>query len=458
MTTLPRFDDCEAVEKIHSGPIADLYRAMQQPLGRSVVIKALGASILPGSPFAATLEREARVLARLSHPNIVAIHDFVRREDRMWLVLEHVDGFSLVHVLERSTRLSIAGAIAVVRAVARALAHAHERKVVHRDVQPRNVLVGMNGAVKLSNFSVAAEERLPTAPELLDGGTNLVSLAYQSPEQILGEPPDPRSDLFSLGAVLFELVTGEPPFGGRNDPSAAQRIRNDPLPPLTRFVASSSGLERVVQRAMQKLPADRYQSATEFEQALGELAEAPQDETKALRAALAAAGLAPDEARAASAPRPRAAVHQLAPTVVGLVVAGFALVTGFSAIRLGMARSDKADAARAGQGKLELAPTQAGYLRVVAQPWADVYVDGELVDTTPFARLIPLAPGLHYVKLAHPSAPEERRTISLSTGETVVLDVSMKVPASAFAPTSAPSGTPGSDLPGTRVAPLDSSP
>src|SRR6187549_710116 len=119
MSTLPSFEGCEAVEKIHAGPIADLYRCRQQPLGRPVLIKALGASILPSSPFAATLEREARVLAALNHPSIVAIHDFVRREDRMWLVLEHVEGHALDEVIARAKRLPAPAAIALARAVAR---------------------------------------------------------------------------------------------------------------------------------------------------------------------------------------------------------------------------------------------------------------------------------------------------------------------------------------------------
>jgi eukaryotic-like serine/threonine-protein kinase len=450
MSTLPSFEGCEAVEKIHAGPIADLYRCRQQPLGRPVLIKALGSSILPSSPFAATLEREARVLAALDHPSIVAIHDFVRREDRMWLVLEHVQGHALDEIIGRSKRLPVSAAIAIVRAVARALAHAHERKIVHRDVQPRNVVVADGGSVKLTNFSVASEERLPTAPELLDGGSNLSSLAYQSPEQILGEPPDPRSDLFSLGAVLFELVTGEPPFGARNDPSVAQRIRNDPLPPLARFGEHSAGLERVIQRCLQKLPIDRFQNATELDEALAELAECPSDERKAVQSALSAAGFS----KAETAPAPRKAgakTFALWQVSAFFGIALLALVAGFSGIRLSAARSDKGAATKAGQGKLELVPQPAGYLRVVAQPWAHVHVDGELVDTTPFARPIPLAPGLHYVRLSHPQAVDERRTISLSSGETVVLDVSMKVPSSALAPTSAPSLLPA-------AAPVDSSP
>src|SRR6187549_3954754 len=113
MDPLPTFDGCEVVERIRSGPVADLYRAVQQPLGRTVTIKALGPSIVPASPFAAALEREARLLAQLSHPNVIGLHDFVRRDPRMWLVLEHVDGFTLAEVLEKTGPLSQAAAIYV---------------------------------------------------------------------------------------------------------------------------------------------------------------------------------------------------------------------------------------------------------------------------------------------------------------------------------------------------------
>jgi hypothetical protein len=441
MTTPPRFDGCGLVEKLHSGPISDLYLARQEPLGRKVAIKALGPSILPSSPFAATLEREARVLAALSHPNIISIHDFVRRDDRMWLVLEHVEGFTLEELLEHG-RLPLEGAIAIARGVARGLEHAHEHGIVHRDVRPSNVVISRDGVVKLMNFSVAAEERLPTAPELLDGATSLASLGYQSPEQILGEPPDPRSDLFSLGIVLFEMLTGTPPFGDRNDPSAVQRIRNDPVPPLARSAPdASAALERVVQRSLAKLPADRFQSAADFERALAELADLKADEKAAVRGALAKAGLLSEKVPPTPAKRAKARGPRTLPTLIWLGVAGALLTVGFATIRVSIARGEKGGSL-AGQGKLELVPDQAAYLRVVAQPWADVYVDGERVDTTPFARPIPLSPGTHYIKLTHPQAPEERRDITLSPGETLVLDVNMKVPTSALLPTSTPPVSP----------------
>jgi serine/threonine protein kinase len=134
MTELPQFDDAEIVARLQTGPIAELYHAIQKPLGRPVMIKALAASILPSSPFAATLEREAQLLAELHHPNVLHLYDFVKRGERMWLVLEFVDGWTLEHVLRQAERLSSAAVTAVALEIARALEHAHSRSVVHRDV------------------------------------------------------------------------------------------------------------------------------------------------------------------------------------------------------------------------------------------------------------------------------------------------------------------------------------
>src|SRR5690349_16500630 len=129
MSDLPAFDGCEIVKELHSGPVFDLYQAIQEPLGRAVFVKALGSSILPSSPFAATLEREARLLAELDHPNIVKVFDFVRRGERMWLVLEYVDGWSLEELSHKLGRLPLDSALAIAGEIASALAHSHERGI-----------------------------------------------------------------------------------------------------------------------------------------------------------------------------------------------------------------------------------------------------------------------------------------------------------------------------------------
>ncbi|MFO7177620.1 MAG: serine/threonine-protein kinase [Pseudomonadota bacterium] len=461
MAEPPRFDGCEVVETIHTGAISELYSALQRPLGRPVLIKAIGASILPSSPFAATLEREARLLAELDHPNIVQLYDFVRRDDRMWMVLEHVAGWSLAEVLARG-RLAPAAAVAVTLEVAHALRHAHEKGISHRDVQPRNILLSRRGDVKLTNFSVASAERLDTAPELLDGGGAYVGPSYMAPEQILGEPPDPRSDLFSLGVVLYEMLSGERPFKAADEHNEALRIRSEPPPPLARRVPGlGPGLERLILRCLEKMPSDRYEDANQLVEALEAQARelGVTDTKRAVRSALASLGLVPEEARDRAATRlgggdSRARPWSFGRASLGVAVAAIFLVGGMAAIQAATGREATSSGTRGGSARLELVPENVGYLRVVADPWAHVIVDGQHVDTTPFARAIPLASGTHYVRLEHPNAPPERRTVELLPGKTVLLDVTMKLTGAAPEGSAAPEASAAPPAPSASAAAL----
>lgn len=435
MAEAERFDGCEVVKKLNTGPITDLYQVVQEPLGRPAFIKALGSSILPSSPFAASLEREARLLAELDHPNILEVYDFVRRGERMWLVLEYVDGASLEDVMKKLRRVPEVVACAVALEICRALVHAHAHGVVHRDVQPKNVLLGKDGSLKLSNFSVAFDERLPTAPELLEGGSGYGGPWYMSPEQILGERADGRSDLFSLGVLLYEMLSGERPFDGPDDRSTSLRIRRDPLPPLNKKLPGiSPALERLTQRCLEKMPSDRFDSALEactiLEAAARELGADPS--APVLRDALIRARLI--EGSPSKAPGPRTAKipeGRIGLTVAGLLVALALITLGGVAIQMLSGKAvGTAVAAQAGR-RLDLLPEGRAFLRVVAHPWAHVIVDGQEVEITPFARPIPLSAGSHYVRLEHPNAPVERRTIELTPGETRLLDVALKVSAPA---------------------------
>jgi serine/threonine-protein kinase len=305
--------------------------------------------------------------------------------------------------------------------------------VVHRDVQPKNVLIGKDGSLKLANFSVAFDERLPTAPELLEGGTGYGGPSYMSPEQILGERADGRSDLFSLGVLLYEMLSGERPFDGPDDRSTSLRIRRDPVPPLSKKAPGvSPALERFTQRCLEKMPSDRFDSSLEacaiLEAAAAELGaepSAPLLRDTLIRARLVEGSLL----KGAAARQPRQREGGVGVAVTGLFFALSLIIAGGVAIQLLSGKASGTPVAAQAGHRLELLPPGRSFLRVVAHPWAHVIVDGQELEITPFARPIPLSAGSHYVRLEHPNAPVERRTIELTPGETLLLDVTLKVSA-----------------------------
>ncbi|MDP9034941.1 MAG: serine/threonine protein kinase [Myxococcota bacterium] len=435
MADLPKIEGFRLVEELGVGSMASVYKAVDESLGRTVALKVLKSTIGPNSPFAHQLQREARVLAELGHHNIAQLHAFTKTDAGMYLVLEFVDGFSLTTLLKKKAYVAPDGVAAIGAATARGLAHAHERGIVHRDIKPANVLLSRRGEVKIFDFGIAqrssdAEEPVGLAPLRLEDLAAFGTPSYMSPEQILGESVDARSDIFSLGVVLYQLACGARPFersdAGEGRP-AAHRIRRDPPIPLHRRAPDVPlALERAIMRAIEKAPSERFQSAEAMATQLEDLAAARsrlRGEQLVVQA-LADAGLvtAQDAGRAAALrPSKRASVRR---AIGGMSVVGGLAVAG--GIFLQATSRHAGDAA--GARPLELLPSVPGYLRVLATPWAEVWVDGQRVDVTPFARGIPLTGGVHYATLVHPRAPIEKRTVSIGPGETVTLDVVMDAP------------------------------
>ena len=263
---LPTFGNCRVLSELGSGSLSTVYHAVQEPLGREVAIKALKKSISTSSSFAMQLEREARILGDLCHPNIDALYELVKTTDELYLVLEYVGGPSLAELISRKPRLPAEATAIIGAELARGLEHAHERGIVHRAVKPANVLISYRGEVKLVDFGIARRLRSPaTSDPSEDSSLAFGTPAYMSPEQILGEAVDGRSDLFSLGVVLYQMLTGARPFEGddaKDRRASTQRIRRAPAVPLrTRNPDVPRPLDRIVMRLLEKLPADRYGSA-----------------------------------------------------------------------------------------------------------------------------------------------------------------------------------------------------
>ncbi len=430
------FGAYEIIAELGSGTLATVYKAVQQPVGRKVAIKALKPTISPQSSFAAPLEREARVLADLLHPNVVMLLDFVKTDDQMYLVLEYVSGYSLAQVLAKKVKLRPEVAAAIAAEIARGLEHVHDRGVIHRDIKPANVIVGKRGNVKLVDFGIAHRDRLPTADEpLTDNREPLFGTpAYMAPEQLLGDAVGPASDLFSLGVLLYQCIAGIRPFDKESahhdgdKRTAGFRTRRDPAVPLrSREPDVPRSLERLIMRCLEKSPNDRPPSARIVAQELEAFVRARTDAT---HAELALSALALARLRAADPGKPRV-YAQIAESTFSwrspwtLMGATLLMGLGFGAIRYS-AQNDPATTTSL-EGPLDPMPQLAGEVRVLASPWAEVAVDGQPIDVTPMARPIRLAAGAHYLSFTHPSAQPETRRVLIEPGQSIVLDVTMSV-------------------------------
>lgn len=406
------------------------YRARHEELGRTVLIKALKPTVAVSSPFAKALEREAKILAGLRHEGIIALYDFVRTPDSMWLVLEDVRGHALAEVLARTKPLGTAPAAAIGLEMARGLAHAHERGTVHRNVRPENVMLTPEGGVKIMELSAAVSGESELLAEAFEGDA-IARADYMAPEQILGEAPSPRADVYSFGVMMFEMLAGERPFrDGEVDAREPRLSRGAPASLRALAPEVPRSLEGLVMRCLARDPEARYESARAvlgaLEDALPEISRLPPRVlvTRALsEAKLGDELMAPREAAAAGV-RDRVPVPLLWPALRGYLIIFAFIAAGAAVIELGLRDATRASAPPlAGAGEEEA----RGYLRVLANPWAEVLIDGELVDTTPIGRPLPVSPGRHYVTFRHPNAPDEKRSIDVASGQTVVLDVTMRI-------------------------------
>ena len=439
------------------------YRAEDPGLGRTLLLKtARGAA--PSAAVRDRLLREAKLVAPLTHAGVLSLHGLVRKDDSVYLLFEDARGPRLSEVIARAKRLAVAQALAIAHGLADTLAHLHARGLVHGGLRPERVALFPEGTVRVVDFSTAhaagaadADEDAQRPPE------------YLAPEQILSEGTGPRADVFSAGVILVEMLTGQRPWNDPSPPSPldrpaprlpissqtigyaapdallaledplaprgdtadrghalAHRIRNAPPPPLTTADGAPSALvARIVSRCLAKDPADRYPDAAALaEDLVDAMREASSEEAATLVVrALAAADFIP-----APPPKNERGPVELVPhrDVISRLVTQLAAVFGL--IVLGAIVTEVSRAGERPAPPPSETPAGArGYIRVLAQPWAEVIVDGEPIDTTPMARPIAVAPGRHFVTFTHPNAPEEKRTVTVAAGQTVLVDVAMNI-------------------------------
>src|SRR5450759_4669320 len=246
--------------------MATIYRATDAQLGRDVAIKILRPEYGRDPDFVSRFRMEAHAVASLSSPNVVAVHDFGMDPVGPFIVMDYVDGEDLATLLRRTGPLQPRQSARIAVEVARALAAAHARGIIHRDIKPGNILLAQDGRVQVADFGIA---RAIADAQMTLPGTTLGSVQYMSPEQARGEPATERSDLYSLGIVLFEMLTGRRPFEGDSAASIAMARLTPPVPLPSQYRRSiPPTLEAICRRAMAIDAAERFPSANAMADAL----------------------------------------------------------------------------------------------------------------------------------------------------------------------------------------------
>lgn len=415
-------------ESLAEGTFTSLSRATHERLGRVVLLKTIKKNLAEGSPFAAALEREAKISSRLTHPSLPRLLEVSPDVPPTWMALENVDGPFLAALLQRTPRVEMVAAVAIAVELAYGLGHAHAQHIVHRNVEPHGIVIARDGRVVLLDFGLAedtnATTRLP-----YDSADGRYGHRYTAPEQIMGEQATPASDVFSLGVLLYEMLCGKGPWDeGKPSPTElSRRIRGeDPALPSTHGLRLPNELLHIVMRCLSKRAEERFENGTELAKSLEEVLDGLSSSASAtlVMQTLAIAGLGelPTDDKLRRKRKRTLGERPLRQLAGRLGMLSLLIVVGAVVFEFFL-RDTKISAI----AEERLAGSERGYIRVVAHPWADVSVDGRFIDATPMAKPIVVSAGRHYVTFKHPNAPDEQREMAVGSGQTVFVDVTMRI-------------------------------
>ncbi len=251
----------EILELIGEGGMAIVYKALDHRLNRNVAVKILRDEMAQDEEFKRRFCAESHAVAMLSNPNIVAVYDVSHSDAMEYIVMELVDGITLKQYMDKKGAISWREALHFTKQIARALSHAHERGIIHRDIKPHNIMLLRDGTIKVADFGIAALDNEVHE----NNGQAIGSIHYIAPEQARGESPDTRSDIYSLGVVMYEMLTGEKPYTGDTlGEIAIKHMNADPVPPHELAEDIPPELERITLKAMDANIETRYQSAADL--------------------------------------------------------------------------------------------------------------------------------------------------------------------------------------------------
>ncbi len=467
----------EILEEIGRGAMGAVFRARDPLIDRVVAIKTInvGLSRVEAEDFEKRFDREARSAGRLNHPNIVTIYDVGKSGDVAYIAMELLEGQSLRDILDSGVVLPPSTIADIAAQIADGLASAHEAGVIHCDIKPANIIVLPSGLVKITDFGIA---RLPTGSRSFIGSV-VGSPKYISPEQVVGRPVDARSDVFSLGAVLYEVLTGTPPFEGTALDEILHNVINvSPDPPTSRNRSLPAAFDAIVVRALAKHPDHRYQSAREMSADLRQLAlVGPRNAFGAAAAQKRPAATQPGDSTVVidppadgdtegnaeeypafddgSAPARRgwrspfvrygvpaallvavawamysAQAPRSVPVAASVVAAQDPQRDTPPALAAPVTGESPADAKGAGAPAAVVAtpappaapgakPVALARLDFAVTPWGEVYIDGRKTGITPPLSEIRLPPGKHTIEIRNTTFKPHRQTVVLSADRSV---------------------------------------
>ena len=433
---IDRIGNYKIKEEIGSGGMAVVYKGVQESLGRTVAIKALRSSVVKEDDAVARFKREAASLASFQHENIITVYDFFPQGGSLFIVMEYVEGIDLYDLREKCELLpaDIVGIISL--QVARALDYAHFRGLIHRDVKPANIIISKLGSVKLMDFGIAQVEE----SDLTRVGVGLGTPAYMSPEQIVGKRLDQRSDIFSLGIVMYQMVTGQKPFEEDDQRSTMEKIRSY-HPPAPRTISPSlpGELEEIILRCMEKDPQDRFGSTQELVITLEQFLASHVNLNYRARLMLFLKEhgmISEDQVKSVLHPAmigsfmgrvPRVRIRRRTLYYLGAAAAA-ALLAVLVCVVVLVLEIKRVKSIKPPEPIRIRVPVEnpTGKLRVVAIPWARVEINGKVLATTPMDRALVLPVGTHKIRLLNPYFETEQRQITIAKDQTEALTVALR--------------------------------